>query len=349
MENLKILHLDMDAFFAAIEQNERPYLKGRPVVVGGKPDSRGVVSTASYEAREYGIHSGMSCKEAYNLCPKTVFLPVRMERYKQVSRTIRSIFEKYASSIEPLSIDEAFLEIEENPVQEAKKIKEEIYKKTGLTVSVGVSYNKYLAKLASDLEKPDGFTVMTRQKAEKILPDLPIRKIWGVGSKTEKDLQELGMFKIKDIQRADVLLLKRVLGKRAEEVRQLSYGIDERQLETVQTAKSYGEERTLSKDEHRIDVLRTYVNDFAEELSERLVRSHLKARTVTLKMRYDDFDSISRSKTVEKAVDDKGSIAKIAVSLMNKTDLPNRRVRLIGVQVGNFLYPGDPEQMKFPF
>ena len=195
----KIIHIDMDAFYASIEQRDKPSLKGKPVIVGGNPQSRGVVATCSYEAREYGIHSAMPCKTAYKRCPYAIFVRPRFEVYKQVSYEIREIFYKYTDLVEPLSLDEAFLDVTENKLNikyatdVAKMIKKEIYEKTGLTASAGVSYNKFLAKLASDYNKPNGLTVIREDNAQSFLDNLPIRKFFGIGKVTQKTLKGLGV------------------------------------------------------------------------------------------------------------------------------------------------------------
>jgi DNA polymerase IV len=350
VSELHIIHIDMDAFFAAIEQRDQPSLRGKPVVVGGRPESRGVVSTASYEARKYGIHSGMPTREALRLCPTAVFLPVSMAKYKTVSGQMRDIFARFTHQIEPLSVDEAFLEIGGgDAIQIGQELKQMIRDELRLTASVGISYNKFLAKLASDMEKPDGFTVISRERAKCILPSLPVRKLWGIGPKTEQELHHVGLYTFADVAAADMMLLSKVLGKRAGEVKQLSEGIDFRNVQIAQPAKSFGEETTLPSDTEKDDVLLDYLVEFSQVLAQRLQIGRVKARTITVKIRYDDFTDISRSRTTQEAVDSQSAILDAAVLLFRKLETEGRRVRLIGLQVSGFLFPDQPEQMLFPF
>ncbi len=350
VSELNILHIDMDAFFAAIEQRDQPILQGKPVVVGGRPESRGVVSTASYEARKYGIHSGMPTREALRLCTNAVFLPVNMAKYKEVSNLLRRIFARYTNQIEPLSVDEAFLGFDSgNIIKAGRDLKRTIKAELELTSSVGISFNKFLAKLASDMEKPDGFTVISRDRARLILPDLPVRKLWGIGPKTEQDLNQVGLYTFSDVVRADMMLLTKVLGRRASEIKSLAEGVDSRKIQVVQQAKSFGEEITLAADTDSKVVLKAYIFDFAEVLAKRLKEAGVKARTVTVKIRYDDFSDISRSRTSQEAFETSGGILDHALTLFEKLSIEGRRVRLIGLQVSGFLLPDQPEQIPFPF
>jgi DNA polymerase IV len=348
--DLHIIHIDMDAFFAAIEQRDEPSLQGKPVIVGGRPQSRGVVSTASYEARKYGIHSGMPTREALRLCPFSVFLPVNMVKYKEVSNQLRRIFSRYTNQIEPLSVDEAFLGIDDgNTLQLGREMKHTIKEELKLTASVGISFNKFLAKLASDMEKPDGFTVITREKAKLILPELPVRRLWGIGPKTETDLHQVGLYTFSDVVKADMMLLTKVLGKRAGEIRLLAEGIDDRKIQVEQQAKSFGEETTLARDTDSKEVLLQHLADFSDMLANRLQAAKVKARTVTVKIRYDDFTDMSRSKTSQEAYESSRAILDTAVGLFAKLNTEGRRVRLVGLQVSGFLFPDQPEQMQFTF
>jgi DNA polymerase-4 len=340
----------MDAFFAAIEQRDNPSLQGKPVVVGGRPDSRGVVSTASYEARTYGIHSGMPVREALRLCPSAVFLPVDMKKYKEVSTQLRDIFSRFTNQIEPLSVDEAFLEITNgSAIKTGKELKMTIQDELNLTASVGISYNKFLAKLASDMEKPDGFTVITRQKAQEMLPAMPVRKLWGIGPKTEQDLHRVGLYTFSDVSSADMMLLSTVLGKRAEEIKLQSEGVDHRRIQVMQQAKSFGEEITLPKDTEDYEELLDVLAGFSQMLARRLQTADIKARTITIKLRYADFTDISRSRTTQEAVNSAAAIMETAALLFEKVDAGLKRVRLIGLQVSGFLFSDEPEQILFPF
>ncbi|MFY9177849.1 MAG: DNA polymerase IV [Caldicoprobacterales bacterium] len=348
MSELKVIHLDMDAFYAAVEQRDHPQYRGKPVVVGGDPKGRGVVSTASYEARKFGVHSAMSCKRAAELCPGAIFLPVDMDKYKKESRKIHYIFRKYTSIIEPISIDEAFLEIEDgNAVDIAKKIKEDIYNSTGLTASVGVSYNKFVAKLASDMKKPDGFTVITYDDAQRILPELPIRKIWGVGEKTEKELNNIGIFTVKDLLQYDHEFLLKNWGRRAHELLQLCQGIDYSPVQIDQEIKSMGEETTLKEDTMDLDVLRNYLKDFSLAISGRMSQKGIECRTITVKIKYNDFKIITRGTTLNRATNSPYTLYECASEILDSRVPLVRPVRLIGLQVSNLIYPYDPVQISF--
>ncbi len=350
MSELHVIHIDMDAFFAAVEQRDKPHLKDQPVVVGGSSQSRGVVSTASYEARKFGIHSAMSIIEARRLCPDAVFLPVDMNKYKKVSVQLRRIFSRYTNLVEPLSIDEAFLDVQgQDAVEVARSLKAAIKGELLLTASVGVSYNKFLAKLGSDMDKPDGFTVITVDRAQELLPSLPVRKIWGIGPKSEIELNRLGLYTFADIATADVLLLQKVLGKRAHEVKLLARGIDQRPVEPNQAAKSFGEETTLNHDTGDQDILLHYLQDFAKALSERLQVPSIKAKTVTVKIKFDDFSECSRSKTTQDPGNTAEYIYTAASRLLETMIKEGHRVRLIGLQVSGFLMPDEPEQIWFDF
>ena len=249
----KIIHIDMDAFYASIEQRDKPSLKGKPVIVGGNPQSRGVVATCSYEAREYGIHSAMPCKTAYKRCPYAIFVRPRFEVYKQVSYEIREIFYKYTDLVEPLSLDEAFLDVTENKLNikyatdVAKMIKKEIYEKTGLTASAGVSYNKFLAKLASDYNKPNGLTVIREDNAQSFLDNLPIRKFFGIGKVTQKTLKGLGVENGYDLRQMEISELESIFKNRGYLFYQLARGIDNREVEPHRERKSIGAETTLTE------------------------------------------------------------------------------------------------------
>jgi len=350
MNKLNIIHVDMDAFYASVEQRDHPEYRGRPIVVGGHPEHRGVVATASYEARRYGIHSAMASREAVKRCPQVVFLPADIDRYRQVSHQLHAIFNRYTDKIEPISLDEAFLDVTGQPVIDvAREIKAAIKAELELTASVGVSYNKFLAKLASDMNKPDGFTVITEADAPVILPPLPVRKLWGVGPRTEEELNRIGIVTIADLLKADTSLLHSLFGKRGEELLQLARGVDERPVEANQVVKSLGEETTFDRDMSDRVQLQGYLDEFAAAIADRLVRRGLKIRTVTLKLRYEDFTTITRSRTVDFATDSREVISRLGGELLAKIDLTARRARLLGLTVSNFLYPGEPEQLRFVF
>lgn len=344
---LNIIHVDMDAFFAAVEQRDNPALRGKPVVVGGPPHSRGVVSTCSYEARRYGVRSAMPSREAARLCPHAVFLPPAFEKYQRASHQIQDIFARFTSLLEPLSLDEAFLDVSgQDAVAVGKEIKAAIKAELDLTASVGVSHNKFLAKLASDWDKPDGFTVITPERAAEILPGLPVRKLWGIGPRSEEQLKALGIHTCADLLVADQNLLAQVFGRRAEELVMLAKGIDHRRVEAHREIKSMGEETTFGQDERDPARLKEVLRTYSEYLASRLRRHQFKARTVTIKLRFEDFQTITRSQTHQSPVDREDEIFRAACQLLDRVDLAGRRVRLIGLQVSGLLHPGEMYQMR---
>lgn len=348
MTKLNIIHVDMDAFYASVEQRDHPKYMNRPVVVGGNPKGRGVVCAASYEARKFGIHSAMSCKMVSRLCPDAIFLPVDMDKYKRVSREVHNIFHRYTETIEPISIDEAFLEINTgDSLKAAKKIKEDIFNKTRLTASVGVSYNKFIAKMASDMEKPDGLTIITQDMVGHILPDLPIRKIWGVGGKTEKELNNIGIFTVRDLLQYDREFLLKNWGRRAYELIQLCEGIDHRRVETNQETKSIGEETTLREDTNDMDILKDCLKEFSLAIGKRMARAKIRCRTITVKIKYHDFKTITRSVTLSNPTDLSSEIYKQSCNILEGRVPLTKQVRLIGIQVSNLVYPYEPVQISF--
>ena len=296
----------MDAFYASVEILDNPKLKGKPVAVGASPEQRGVVAAASYEARKFGIHSAMPMATAIRLCPKVVVLPVRMERYVDVSKKIHEIFARYTPQIEPISIDEAFLDVTGSiqlfgPAEEiGRQIKQEIKTELGLTASVGIAPNKFLAKLASDLRKPDGFVIITEESKQQILEPLDISRIWGIGKVTEKALNSIGIHTIGQLKKAEPVKLENILGNTTAHILSLARGTDHREVESVQVSKSMSSEETFPKDikdkNALLDVLLNQVNEVAHRLRE----EKLAARTITLKLRYGDFRTITRSNTLKK-------------------------------------------------
>ena len=257
---LTIIHVDMDAFYASIEQRDNIHYRNKPVIVGGSPDGRGVVSTKPMRLENLVYHSAMPARRAKELCPFAIFIPTNMKKYKSVSKQVHDIFRRYTKLIEPISIDEAFLDVGEgNAVEVGRAIKKDIYTELHLTASVGVSYNKFLAKLASDMEKPDGFTVITPKTADKLLPTLPVRKLWGVGEKTEKELNRLGIFTVRDLLNYDRDFLIERWGRRGYELLKFAHGIDDSVVDTKQEVKSMGEETTLSQDTQNIRELEPYL------------------------------------------------------------------------------------------
>ncbi len=340
----KIIHIDMDAFYASIEQRDNPDLKGKPVIVGGSPQGRGVVATCSYEARKYGIHSAMPCKTAYKRCPYAVFVRPRFEVYKSISDEIREIFYKYTDLVEPLSLDEAYLDVTNNKMNIkyatdiAKRIKQEIYDKTGLTASAGVSYNKFLAKLASDYKKPAGLTVIREDNTQKFLDDLPISKFFGIGKVTQKVLKNLGINNGYDLRRLEINELESIFKNRGYLFYQLARGIDHRDVEPHRERKSIGSETTLVEnldieDEKLINIL----DELCEEVSQRAEYLNKCGRTVVLKVKYSDFTQITRSTSVNKEISSHEDIRTNIYNLFKNIEHNHKEIRLIGVTLSNLI------------
>ena len=348
MNNRSIIHVDMDAFFASVEQRDNPKLKAKPVIVSGNIQSRGVVSTASYEATVYGVHSAMPIVTAKKLCPNGYYIPVNMKKYKEVSKKIHEIFKRYSLIIEPISIDEAFMDVSgQNPLNTAMAIKRDIITEQSLTASIGISGNKFLAKLASDMEKPDGLTIIKQENAIEILKPLQLRKIWGVGPKTERELNRLGIYTIGDLQRYDVDILVEKFGKRGEELSQFSKGIDNRPLEKDINIQSIGEEETFSEDISDINILYSKLYKYSLNLSYQLEYKNYLARTITVKLKYEDFSIETRSITLNIPTDESKVIYKTSLFILNNKVSLNKKVRLLGLTLSNFVYPEDPLQLSF--
>lgn len=340
----KIIHIDMDAFYASIEQRDNPSLKGKPVIVGGTPEGRGVVATCSYEARKYGIHSAMPCKTAYKRCPYAVFIRPRFGVYHQVSDEIREIFYKYTDLVEPLSLDEAFLDVTENKMnikyatEIAKRIKKEIYETTGLTASAGVSYNKFLAKLASDYNKPNGLTVITQDNAQEFLDNLPIRKFFGIGKVTQKALKSLGIENGYDLRQMSINDLESVFKNRGYLFYQLARGIDYRAVEPHRERKSIGAETTLIEnldieDEKLINIL----DELCKEVALRAQYINKKGKTVVLKIKYGDFTQITRSLSGNNPISSHDDIRTNIYNLFKNLNHNHQDIRLIGVTLSNLV------------
>lgn len=331
-----VLHLDMDAFFASVEQVDQPELAGKPVIVGGVGE-RGVVSTCSYEARKYGVHSAMPGFIARQKCPEAIFLPVRMKRYKNVSQNIFKILYQYTKRIEPLSIDEAFLDITQHGdayLNLAKRIKRDIKKATGLTASLGISYNKFLAKLASDWNKPDGLKVITKEMIPDILLPLSIEKIYGIGKKTVIKLNGYGVYRVDDLMKWPQEYMKTFFGKQGEEIYNLIRGIDTREVETKRESKSFGRETTLDKDTSDISLLLEYLNGFSIHVSYALRVKNLYAKTITVKVKTARFTTHTKSKTLQMPINKSKKIYQEAEVLLKEIKL-NDDIRLIGLSVSN--------------
>ena len=339
----KIIHIDMDAFYASVEQRDRSELRGKPVIVGGDPQSRGVVAACSYEAREFGIHSAMASSAAYRLCPDAVFIRPRFDVYRAVSSDIRKIFCEYTDLVEPLSLDEAFLDITENYMGMpsatliAREIKKKIYDRTGrLTASAGVSFNKFIAKVASDMNKPDGITVITPDMADEFIDRLPIRKFFGVGKVTEEKMLNLGIKTGADLKKFEKDQLIHLFGKSGSYFYNIAHGNDDRPVEPNRIRKSIGKETTLLEDIDDTDQMIEILENIADRLENSLIKREAKGRTITLKIKYFDFQSVTRSITIDEPADIVAVIMKHIKSLLGKTEAGEKKVRLLGISIFNF-------------
>ena len=340
MDERKIIHIDMDAFYASVEQRDHPELRGKPIAVG-HAEERGVVSAASYEARKYGVRSAMSSLKAKQLCPHIVFVPGRMSVYKEVSAQIHAIFHDYTDLIEPLSLDEAFLDVTHNKkgialaVDIAKEIKQRIRQELNLVASAGISYNKFLAKVASDYRKPDGLCTIHPDQALEFIATLPIEAFWEVGKVTAQKMHALGIHKGKDLQKCTLEMLTRLFGKAGNIYYDFARGIDLRPVESVRIRKSVGCEHTLEKDITLKSSVIIELYHVATELVERLKRNDFAGNTLTLKIKFYDFKQITRSITQEKELQNMKDILPLAKQLLKEVDYSIRPIRLIGLSVSN--------------
>ncbi len=331
----------MDAFFASVEQRDHPHLKGQPVAVGGSPNGRGVVAAASYEARKFGVKSAMPSWRALKLCPDLVFVKSRFDVYKQVSEQIREIFYEYTDLVEPLSLDEAYLDITDNKLQissarqVALEIKQKIQTRTGLTASAGVATNKFVAKIASDINKPNGIAVITPEKMVTFLEELPIGKFHGIGKATEQKMQLLGIFTGKDLKGWEEHDLVREFGKSGSFFYKIVRGDDDRPVQPNRIRKSVGAENTFSNDLESVDDMKSELKRIAEKVSTRMNRINTKGRTVTVKVRYDDFESVTRSHTLNEMVNSPDILYDESEKLLSATEAGIRKVRLLGISVSN--------------
>jgi nucleotidyltransferase/DNA polymerase involved in DNA repair len=334
------VHADMDAFYAAVEQLDDTELRGRPVIVGADPRGgrgRGVVSTASYEARIFGVHSAMPISQAYRLCPTAVYLPVRMWRYQQISARLFAIFQRYTDLIEGLSIDEAFLDVTGStrlfgPVEDiARRIKQDIAREEGLIASVGVAPNKFLAKLASDLSKPDGFLVLADSQVESFLRDLPVRRLWGVGQKTTRQLEALGLRTIGQVAQWPQAQLTRRFGKVGTHLWRLAHGIDDRSIEPLHAPKSISAETTFGVDTDDVELWRRTLLELAEKVAHRLRAEGFMTTQVTLKFRDTDFVTLTRSRSFDEPTALATDLYTVASGLLQTIPGRQRRARLLGI------------------
>lgn len=358
----KIIHLDMDAFFAAVEQRDNPELQGKPVVVGGMPGSRGVVATASYEARIFGIRSAMPTTLAYKLCPDAIFVIPRFEAYKKASNQVFEILSRYSSEIETMSLDEAYLDVSEvslevgSATEIAKKIRAEIFNETGLTASAGVAPNKLIAKIASDFKKPDGLTVVPPERVSDFITEMSVRKIPGVGPVMEEKLLALRISKIKHIRELEPRDLIELFGKFGSYLSRASFGIDDREVSSSRERKSLGAEDTFTEDLRDIEDIKRELYVIAKRVSERLEKQKIQGKTLTLKITYSDFRKVTRSRTFDHELSTTDELFEQAFSLLLEHELFHQKIRLLGISISSFKSEKDPvknhnqiTQLSFPF
>ncbi len=339
----KIIHIDMDAFYASVEQRDNPIYMGKPIVVGGLPEGRGgVVATSSYEARKFGIRSAMSSKRAQQLCPQVIFVRPRFEVYKQVSNQIREIFSRYTDLIEPLSLDEAYLDVTDDKLQIgsaieiAKQIKLAIKTELKLTASAGISVNKFVAKIASDINKPDGLTFIGPSKVESFIENLPVEKFHGVGKVTAEKMKKMDLHKGSDLKKLTEDELVRHFGKAGYFYYKIVRGIDDREVEPHRETKSVGAEDTFQEDLTTLDEMVIEIELIAKLVHKRLQKYNLKGRTITLKIKYSDFKQITRNHSFTNTIGDLETITETARQLLESTDTTNVKIRLLGISVSNF-------------
>lgn len=336
-EQRKIIHVDMDAFYASVEQRDFPEYKGKPVVVGGTPEQRGVVAACSYEARKFGIHSAMPSAQAHKRCPHAIFLKPRFTIYREVSTQVQAVFRQFTELVEPLSLDEAYLDVSNN--QEfsgsatliAKEIKRLIKEKTELNASAGVSYNKFLAKIASDMDKPDGLYLITPEQGPEFIKQLPIRKFFGIGKATEAKMNKFGIQTGDDLLKKERHELVEHFGKSGHFYYKIARGIDLRPVNNKRERKSLGKETTFSQDMGDINQMFKVLDELSNSVARSLFDKELTAQTIILKVKYADFELITRSRTIEKPTQSMKKITEAVKDLLRKTDAGQRKVRLLGV------------------
>ena len=348
-----VIHADLDAFYATVEQLDNPELRGRPVLVGGRPESRGVVATASYEARPFGVHSAMPMRTAVRLCPQGIIVRPRFTRYREMSRQVMDIFRDFTDVIEPLSLDEAYLDISDAvdegqghwPLGVALELKRRVKEETGLTVSVGVSASKYVSKIASDLDKPDGLVVVPPGDEAAFLAPLAVGKLWGIGPKTAQRLNAEGVDTIGSLAQQPEEWFGRVFGQRAEAVRRRTTGQDDEPVHTERATKSVSSETTFPDDVGDSAELRRVLEELADGVAGSLERKGLQGRTVTVKLRLADFTTFSRQTTLPAPSNDATPIRETAWRLLSAELTPGRSFRLLGVGVSNFAEPDAVRQL----
>ncbi|WP_460017914.1 DNA polymerase IV [Lactovum odontotermitis] len=341
----KIIHIDMDAFFASVEQLDNPELRGKAVVIGRNPmetGGRGVVSTCSYEARKFGVHSGMSAKEAYELCPTAIFISGHFQRYHEISSHIREIFERYTDMVQMASVDEAYLDVTENKlnthsaIKIAKMIQFDILHETGLTCSAGISYNKFLAKVGSDFQKPHGLTVIKPEEAKEFLAELPIEKFHGVGKATVPKLQAMGIYTGGDIQQIDPVELTQRFGVFGWYLYLKANGVHDSKVHENYERKSLGKERTFNQFLHTESEIKRELGKLAERVSESMQRREIFGEVVVIKLRYDDFTTFTKRKSVGHLFNDQETLYKAAEEILENLTLEKKDIRLLGLTVTGF-------------
>src|ERR1700743_2276261 len=338
----KIIHIDMDAFYASVEQRDNPGYRGKAIAVGGSPQGRGVVATASYEARKFGVRSAMASKQALQLCPHIIFVQPELPVYKEVSQKIREIFRRYTDLIEPLSLDEAYLDVTEDKqnigsaIEIAKMIKQAIKDELQLTASAGLSINKFVAKIASDMNKPDGITFIGPSTIESFMEKLPVEKFHGVGKVTAEKMKKMGLFTGADLKELSEDEIVKHFGKAGRFYYQLARGIDNREVQPNQETKSIGAEDTFAYDLTDIEEMYTELDKLSKTVHNRVLHYQLKGRTITLKIKYSDFRQITRNFSLPDPVNDLETISATARKLLLASDPEGKPIRLLGVTLSNF-------------
>lgn len=356
----KIIHIDMDAFYASVEQRDFPEYRGKALVVGGKPDSRGVVATASYEARQYGIKSAMSCSKAYQLCPTAIFVYPRFDAYSAASKAIREIFSRYTDLIEPLSLDEAYLDVTEDKlgigsaIDIARSIKDAIKNELNLTASAGVSINKFVAKVASDINKPDGLTFIGPSKIKAFMEKLPVEKFFGVGKVTAAKMKAMQINTGADLKKLTEDQLLAQFGKSGKFYYNIVRGIDDRPVRPHRESKSVGAEDTLAEDTSDQLILHDLLKQISETVALRLEKHKLKGKTITLKIKFEDFRIITRSRSFTIPLNQAGQMFTEAVKLLEEAKLGAAKIRLLGITLSRFyddlpLEKEENNQLEFDF
>jgi DNA polymerase IV len=336
-ETRRIIHIDMDAFYASVEARDNPELRGLPLAVGGPPESRGVVAAASYEARKFGVRSAMPMARAVRLCPQLVIVRPDFKRYREASEKVMAILRSATPLVEPLSLDEAYLDVTENlwgmplATDVARRIKSLIRENLNLTASAGVAPNKFLAKIASGWQKPDGLTVIAPERVEQFLQKLPVEALWGVGPVTAKKLRAVGIERLVDVRNADFKVLSGAVGSLAEWLVQLAHGDDPRPVEPHRETKSVSCETTFARDLAGLPAINEAIAGLARELADDLAKKSLRARTITIKVRYSDFTTVTRSHTAKSSTASRAEIVNRAQMLLERTEAGHRPVRLLGV------------------